>query len=69
MAIIDLAANLQGASDARVGMGRILGLGLAAVGTSGQGIGRKAPSPPAGYPKQTLKVGEMRVVQERGVKC
>ena len=64
MAHIDLAANLQGASDARVGMGRVLGLGLAAVGTSGQGIGRKAVPRPAVYPKQTLKVGEMVVKRQ-----
>lgn len=61
MATVDLAANLQGVSDARVGMGRIMGLGMAMVGTSGQGVGRKVIPHPNVYPKQTLKVGEMVV--------
>ncbi len=61
MAHIDLAADISSESEVNALAGRVMGLGMAVVGSSGQAIGRKVDAGSGGYPKQTLKVGEMTV--------
>jgi hypothetical protein len=68
MAHVDLAANLEAVSETRALMGRRLGLGMAAVGDSGQTVGRR-PQLVSPQPKYVLKVGEIQVTSERGGKC
>jgi len=64
MADIALNASLSATSETQVRLGRTLGLGIAMVGSSGQGIGVK-PMPRPAHPvaKPTLKIADFSLTK------